>query len=207
MPQDLEPLLLETLGAEWQMEYETPPKNSYDNGICILWNKSALEGITFERLSLPLIPQAKLWEKAWIRVHGFGRNAFLLQKGALVGTFKWNNRRLRITSLHLDWQGGLKQRTAQLAFIRDYLISRPNADHEIICGDFNTIGVLNKKRQIKLFLEVLGNRFQDAAANPEDTFPPFLLDHIFVKNLQSVQFQTSKLPGSDHFPVLAKLVV
>src|SRR5690349_1458655 len=74
-PQDLELLLKQTLGPEWQMEYETPPRSRYDFGACTLWNKSVLEAVSFERLSLPLIPKPKVWEKTWIRVHGAGPNA------------------------------------------------------------------------------------------------------------------------------------
>jgi endonuclease/exonuclease/phosphatase family metal-dependent hydrolase len=206
MPQDLESLLLKALGPHWQMEYETPSKNSYDNGACILWNESVLSAISFERLLLPQISKSRMWEKAWIRSHGFGANAFLLQKGALVGTFNWNSQRLRITSLHLDWQGGLRQRMTQLTFIGNYLVSHPNVNYEVICGDFNTIGLFNKGKQTRMILEILGNEFRDTATKLEPTFPPFVLDRILVKYLRAEWFQVYKLPGSDHFPIATSLL-
>jgi endonuclease/exonuclease/phosphatase family metal-dependent hydrolase len=202
-PVDLETLLLEALGPEWQIEYETPEKPSHDYGVCFLWNKSALKALSFHRLPMPKVAKPKLWEKAWIRAHGF--NTFNTQRGALIGTFNWNGQQVRITNLHLDWQGGVRQRAAQISHIKDFLTGNPKADYEIICGDFNTIGIFNKKKQPKMFIGILGDGFYDACSKPEPTCPPFILDHIFVKNFQVQEFQTHKLAGSDHYPVFARL--
>jgi endonuclease/exonuclease/phosphatase family metal-dependent hydrolase len=203
-PVDLEILLLEALGSEWQMEYVTPNPPLHDYGLCILWKKSALIALSFQKLPLPLLTKAKLWEKAFILLRGF--RTFIVQRGALAGTFVWNNRRLRITTLHLDWQGGLKQRITQLAYLKDYLDSLPGADFEIICGDFNTIGVFNKKKQAKIISNTLGSEFQNACDTLGVTCPPvFHLDYMFVKNLQVSNFQICKLAGSDHFPIFADL--
>lgn len=204
-PVDLEIKLLEVLGAEWQMEYVTPNPPLHDYGLCILWKKSALTAISFEQLALPLVPKAKLWEKAWILLHGF--ETFIVQRGALVGTFRWNDKRLRITTVHLDWEGGFKQRATQLSYIRDYLTSLEKVDCEIICGDFNTIGVFNKTKQMKLVSNILGNEFHNACNTIGITCPPlFHLDYMFVKNLQVSNFQICKLAGSDHFPILGELL-
>lgn len=205
-PVDLEELFLKTLGPEWQIEYQTPEKPLHDYGACILWNKSLLEAISFERLPLPKITKARLWERLFVRAHGFGPEAFVVQRGALVGTFRWKGKILRVTTLHLDWAGGFKQRKTQIEFIRDYLNSHPGVDYEIICGDFNTLGIFNKKKQAKIISNILGSEFHNVCDTVNITCPPFQLDHMFVKNLRVNNFKVCKLPGSDHFPILSELV-
>ncbi len=204
-PADLEQLLLGALGSEWQIKYESPPRPQHDYGVCILWNQSILQVIFFQHLTLPLIPLAKVWEKVWIRLHGF--KDFIVRRGALIGTFNWNGCRVRITSLHLDWQGGRNHRKTQLAYIREYLILHPEADAEIITGDFNTINVFNKVEQGQRIAAIFGNEFHDACNKPAVTCPPFILDHMLVKNLQVLEFQVHTLAGSDHFPIFAKVAL
>jgi endonuclease/exonuclease/phosphatase family metal-dependent hydrolase len=205
-PADLEVLLLAALGPDWQMEYVTPEPPLHDFGQCILWKKSVLEPVSFEQLPLPLLPKAKRWEKAWISWLGF--DTYIVQRGALVGTFNWNNKRLRITVMHLDWQGSFKQRAAQLTYIKDYLAAQEAADFEIVCGDFNTLGVFNKAKQMERIANILGSEFSNTCSVMGETCRPLLhLDHIFVKNFRVNDFQIYKIPGSDHFPLFADLAI
>ena len=204
-PIDLEIKLLEALGPDWWIEYETSDKPRYDYGLCILWKNSALQALSFKRLAFPLISKAKTWEKLWLYFHGTGKEAFIPQRGALIGTFNWNSLRLRITNLHLDWQSGMRHRMKQITYLRDYLTTDSGSDFEVICGDFNSIGILKKAKQPRIFGRILGNEFENASNTLTITCPPFSLDHMFVKNLKVKYFQVRKLPGSDHFPIFACL--
>lgn len=56
---------------------------------------------------------------------------------------------------------------------------------------------------------ILGGGFKNACNSTEATTCPPLqhLDQMFVKNLQVNDFQIRKLPGSDHFSLIAELVI
>lgn len=203
-PVDLEEALLDALGPDWQMEYETAPRPQHDFGQCILWNTTVLQALSFERLTLPPLPKAKMWEKFWIRFTGSGPEAFVVKRGALVGTFRWGDFHLRVANAHLDWQGGTAQRISQVVYVRDYLAAHPDADGDIICGDFNSIGVFDKTRQVEVFEKIL-DEFENASSTPLMTCPPFTLDYLFVKNLWATDFRVHALRGSNHFPISAEI--
>ena len=204
-PIDLEIKFLENLGPDWQIKYETPPKPLHDYGVCILWKKTDLQIVSFECLALPLLSKTSWWGKLWIRFNGFGPEAFIVQRGALIGTFLWKECRLRITSLHMDWQGGRKHRLAQVKYLKEYLLTHPEVDHEVICGDWNSIGLWKKELEPKAFMELLGHDFKNACKETVITCPPFAVDHVFVKNLEIKNFKVPRLLGSDHFPVYIHL--
>jgi endonuclease/exonuclease/phosphatase (EEP) superfamily protein YafD len=130
------------------------------------------------------------------------------QRAALIGHFNLNGKTLRISNLHLDWQGGFKQRGAQLKHLRDYLKAKKAAEFEIFCGDFNTVGFyrFSEKRLSKL-KKVLGEEYINAFHNERTTSYLQMLDHIFVKNMVVSKAQVLKLKGSDHFPLMAEIKI
>jgi len=204
--------LLKILGDKWRAEYLIE-EESHDLGLCILWKTTDLELETFEAVLLPKLNREHIYEKAFQRVmdkyeklaHKYLGPA---QRAALIGNFRINGIKIQITNVHLDWQGGFRQRELQLRHVRDYLKSRKSADFEIFCGDFNTLGFYRfSQKRLKKVKSVLGEEFINAFQNQRTTSYLQMLDQIFVKNLKVAKAQILRLKGSDHFPLLAEIKV
>lgn len=131
-------LLLKRLGPLWQAEsFLSSKSKSFDYGLCLVWHSETLEPIKFEHLSLPRLHILGLSEMAY---EIFTRRGFRsIQRGVLVGHFIYQGQPLRISNLHLDWQGGLKHRLKQIKFLREHLQEQGKLAREIVCGDLNTI--------------------------------------------------------------------
>lgn len=204
--------LLKLLGPSWKAEYLISPQ-SFDLGLCTLWDSSKLQALSFEKLLLPRLPKLKLHEKIFVKVRTKMekiQNPKVLptQRAALIGKFKFLGQPLLITNLHLDWQGGFRQRKRQLKALNDYLKSRVRAEFEVFCGDFNTLGFYRfSGRRQKKVRELLGEEFINVFHNRRTTSFPQMLDHIFVKNLTVAKSEILKFHGSDHFPLLAEIKI
>jgi endonuclease/exonuclease/phosphatase family metal-dependent hydrolase len=209
------------LGREWKGEYLLDKKNPYLGlGLGVLWNTFSLKLIDVDEILLPKTKPFNFVERLKTRAKE------PVQRGALVATFKISKKILRIVNLHLDWQGGFRQRKQQLNYIISYLKKRGNVDYEIFCGDFNTIGptLFFKKRQRKIN-EILGvdfiNVFPDLRWTQDlKSFDPEVkyaslhkkalrlgvnfhqkLDYVFSKGLLIKEAKMLKFEGSDHFPL------
>lgn len=199
---DISALLLKALGPGWQAEcFLSSKPNNFDYGLCMLWQSSTLQSVSFEHLSLPLLPKLKIWEKFVHFSRGFP--AVPSRRGTLIGVFNFAGKQIRISTVHLDWQGGLKERVNQISFLKQYLASPPSFDYELLCGDFNTIGIFSRKEQSHQVETLLGPEFKDAFTKPYITVTPGQrLDHLFAKGFSVKDAQVCKVPGSDHFPIM-----
>ena len=133
-----------------------------------------------------------------------------VQRGALIGTFKLGDKTVRITSIHLDWNGRFPQRRKQLEFFKTQLTSP--ADCEIICGDLNTVGIGTEmvlRNQARKFRNLLGPGFISAYTKIRPTQRYFLqrLDHIFIKGAKVKESHVFRRRGSDHYPLVAALEI
>lgn len=202
-----------------------------NHGFAIIWTKEkkSLTFLRVDKILLPVLnrPFGKL-EKIYMRPKKeLGRRA------AIIGYFTFHGEKLRIANLHLDPIGSEKHRTMQLRFLHDYL-QKEKATYEIICGDFNTLGVrFFTKKQQKTLHTLLERGYtntcssirwtQDGLASidmaiPSKKFRLALhlmkklrlhvyqkLDYIFVKGFSSAQAKRFDIAGSDHFPIVATL--
>ncbi len=183
--------------------YSEDGANWYDYGLGVLWDTNVFFDPTFNQLSFPKKSRLTLWDKSFFWILGLTPTIF--GRGALIGTFTFGEKTVRITNLHLDFQGGDIHRANQLQSLTNYLNSQPLVDNEIICGDFNTIGLLGKQEKITGLKKILGNGFQSIFKKPYTSSIIQQLDYIFVKNLSVRQAKIIKLLGSDHYPLLAEL--
>ena len=201
-------ILLAALGDGWKSETFLEP-GTFNMGVGILWKADVIEPLTIERLLLPRLSKFNVYETIlergiirWVNEPP--------QRAALIGTFKLNGRLLRITNVHLDCHGHFSQRAKQLTYLAAHLKSLPSVDREIICGDFNTIGLeVLSKNQEKKIRGLLGPEFINAYPYATPTFNNLAqrLDYIFVKNMKVREAKVLKLKGSDHFPLVASLEI
>jgi endonuclease/exonuclease/phosphatase family metal-dependent hydrolase len=198
-------LLLKTLGEDWQAEYFLSNKpNSFDYGLCMIWHSSELEPVSFQPIALPALEELKTWEKVFELYKR--KDSGPIQRGALIGTFKMGGKVIRVSTAHLDWQGGFGQRASQIKFIKDNFLSHSKVDYEIVCGDFNTLGYFSRKRQAQQIELLLGEGFKSSFTKTYSTFTPKQqLDYIYVKGFSIQGAEVCKVRGSDHFPVMATL--
>jgi endonuclease/exonuclease/phosphatase family metal-dependent hydrolase len=203
----------------WQARYahQGPVSN-----LAILWDSSALKPEKFHDILLPNLGRADL-------VQRLKRHTEVFQRGALVGNFSVGEKAVRITSAHLGWEGGVRHRLNQLAFLKNYLDAHP-ADADVVAGDFNTWApAMFRRRQGKKVQKVLGQAYTNALPKlkwscdlsysvPQDGWGPVIkicrplgiklksrLDYLFARNLKVVSAEMLDLPGSDHRPLMAKL--
>ncbi|MDE2399538.1 MAG: hypothetical protein KGL67_00795 [Patescibacteria group bacterium] len=192
---------LKALGEGWEHETFLEP-HSINFGLCFIWRADVLKVKKLEKLVLPKIPKFN------IRVIA-KKIKKIIDRGALIGTFEMNGKLIRISNIHLDCHGQFAQRERQLKALVDYLKSNSSIDKEIICGDFNTIGMeaLSKKQEKKI-LDILGPNFINAHPRSTPTFHLLQrLDYIFVKNIKVKKAEVLKLKGSDHRPIIASLEI
>lgn len=199
-------LIDENLPRNFQSYYFLGDKTDpYSYGQGILWNTETFSAIGFDKLPLPPKNGLTLSDKLFFWAVGLSPRIF--KRGALIGTFMFGQHRIRISNIHLDFQGGDVQRIKQLQAVTDYLGSLPAVDSEIVCGDFNTVGILGKKKKIIALEKLLGAGFKSVVHRPYISAIIQQLDYIFIKNLKIKNTKILKLRGSDHFPLLAEVSV
>ncbi|HEV8601128.1 MAG TPA: endonuclease/exonuclease/phosphatase family protein, partial [Patescibacteria group bacterium] len=176
---------------------------SSDYGLAMLWRKSDMNQVKFDRLTFPGVGQLKPYEQFIEFIQR--KNSDPIKRGALIGTFVLQDRTIRISNLHLDWHGGFEHRINQLKHLIDSLKPEP-AHGEIICGDFNTVSFMNTKEQIQKINSLLGSEFVNAIPQfrPSTIFLQHL-DHIFARNLPVKHARIHAMLGSDHYPVTASM--
>jgi endonuclease/exonuclease/phosphatase family metal-dependent hydrolase len=192
------------------------------SNLAVLWDGLTLEPQKFHDLLLPNLGHADL-------VQRLKRHTSIFQRGALVGNFLFRGKILRVTSAHLGWEGGVRHRLKQLAFLREFL-DGSSADCDVVAGDFNTWApAVFRGRQGNKVQKVLGAAYTNALPKlkwscdlsysvPQDGWGPVVkicrplgiklksrLDYLFVRNLKVVSAEMLDLPGSDHRPLMARL--
>lgn len=131
---------------------------------------------------------------------------------AQIAVIQIKNKRLAIVNLHLDWQGGAKQRQAQLASLGDQIShEETDIDGFIIMGDFNIPGQAEAKNSFKYVnTNAFGRKFDDMI--PVITDQPTVVMGGLLKfkpdmAIVSQKIKKSKLTtltnshGSDHLPI------
>lgn len=174
----------------------------FDYGLGMLWDTSLLSLQSFHQLSLPEQGHLTFWNKLFYWM--LGLEPKIIKRGALIGTYIFKHKEIRITNLHLDFQGGISHRAHQLKSLTDYLASQVHVDHEVICGDFNTLGLFKKQEKILTLEKRLGDGFRSVMRQAYNSQVVQQLDYIFTKNLTVGKVGLLKLSGSDHYPLLAK---
>lgn len=175
----------------------------FDYGLGVLWDTTLFSLQSFHQLSLPEQSRLTVWNKLFYWM--LGLQPKIIKRGALIGTFIFEQRKVRVTNLHLDFQGGNNHRANQLKSLTNYLALEAPADHEVLCGDFNTLGLFNKMDKIPTLQKQLGHAFKSVLSTPYSSALAQQLDYIFVKNVKLCAAQILKLQGSDHRPVWAKV--
>lgn len=199
-------LILNTLGPRWKGEFflGINPK-SFDYGLALIWNLEVLQPTKFEKIFFPMLNKMRLYEQAleFVKV----KDIRLTQRGALIGAFSYAGSQLRINNVHLDWQGGSEHRFSQFEYLIKYLDAEmPPVEYEIICGDFNTLGIRDNSKELNRIQALLGEKFISSFPKFTRTTTHFQhLDHIFARNLKISQGKVFRLPGSDHYPIMTTL--
>lgn len=210
------------LGSEWQVEYFLGDKNPrIDVGLTMIWKTAKLKLQNLEKILLPKLESLNFYERY---ITSVPRPP---QRGAMIASFDVNGGELRITNLHLDWQGGVSQRMNQVEYLASHLRKNSNLINEIIAGDFNTIGgeksSISQRYRIKKilknnFIEALPDlkwTFDGASIDPARGFSNFQkllvrfgirfyqrLDYLFVKGIKLKEAKMEKMEGSDHYPLV-----
>jgi endonuclease/exonuclease/phosphatase family metal-dependent hydrolase len=221
-------LLLKKLGKDWQAVYHLGQARSLlGMGNGIIWHTKTLTLKDHQKVLLPPSPPLAIHEKAFVWLAA-GLTA-PLRRRALIGRFRFNGKLVRITNLHLDFNGGTVQRVKQLKYLKNLLAHDNKNAREIICGDFNCLDLLNIGAEHRIYHQVLGDQYQDASErvgwtgdlNKIDSSQGMKLfarlikifrlqvrrkiDYVWVKNVTVEECYKLAWSGSDHYPVLASL--
>ena len=193
----------ESFSDGWGIDYFLN-ENTHDLGLCIMWKKSELDLVKTEKLFLPKIE--KLHKTIEVLEKVFFDRRLPVQRGALVADFKAGNILVRVANVHLDWIGGTEHKASQLRSLVCHLEKKNNVTHEVVCGDFNTVGPLGLlRRRRERILSAFAGKFIEASSEMRLTSHTFQkLDYIFSRGFKKAQAERFFLFGSDHMPLLAK---
>jgi endonuclease/exonuclease/phosphatase family metal-dependent hydrolase len=222
-------ILLGKLGHNWKAIYNVGRGDVYQNhGTCILWNTRILQYRSHKAYFLPKLQALALHENIFTLLAGHRPKPML--RRSISGVFRYKNRDIKITSLHLDHVGGLMHRNKQLR----YLMHQKNEEkvkYEIYCGDFNSFDLLRTGAEKKLLIESFGPDFEEASDKIKWTADLYnteslgrqtiflklikifhlhlrrKLDYIWVKNFKVLKTHAINVKGSDHLPIIATLKI
>lgn len=219
--------IIKRLGGQWQVVCNLGSEKSIRGlGNCIIWNSKALHLQSCEKMILPFSNVLKPHEKLFSKLAG--GISVPLERRIVSACFVFEETSIRVTNVHLDHNGGTKNRIRQLNFLVKALNLNPHS-HEIICGDFNNLDPLNNGKERTQYRQILGSSFTEATGQIDwtadlynlDTSAGFKLlqqivklarlhvrkklDYIWVKNISVSSCKTFQLVGSDHLPVVANL--
>lgn len=223
-------VFLKRLGEKWQATTHVGKENSkLSIGTCILWNSDVLKLKYEKKILLPKLKKFDLHEKLFYKL--IGVQGIPLQRKAVSCCFQFNNKTLRVTSLHIDNVGGPIHRLKQISYLLAQLDTFEISDYEIICGDFNTFDLLRTGYERRLLEKKFGKDFIDASKTVGWTcdiynfdfktsipiFPWVIktfnihirsrLDYIWVRNIKVLECKKITLHGSDHYPIVADLEI
>lgn len=99
-----------------------------------------------------------------------------------------------------------KLRSEEIDFLKNEIDKSPYP--VIICGDFNDTPASYAYQQL---IKGLDDTYSASATNIGNTYfwntPPIRIDHILInKKYKSFYYEVKKLPFSDHYPVVAKII-
>jgi len=196
--------MLSALGPSWKAEFLLSYNSKNDYGLGVIWNADKLQLQHFQSIDLPTLQGIPRLQSI-IEQYLLSGDASPVKRAANVALFKVDDAVIRIVNVHADWHGGMEHRLSQVKHLLEYLKSEPY-HAELICGDFNTIGLLSNKKQMTMLRDALGAEYVSAFPDFRlTTFHGQHLDHIFAKNCDFKRTQIYRIMGSDHFPVVAEV--
>lgn len=218
-------ILLEDLGPGWKAIYNLGrEKKNLGMGNGILWNVQKIKLKNKQEIFLPKSRTYLPHEMIFSLIAGGIIVPF--QRRTISGTFQIDEKYIRITNLHLDHNGGLKNRGKQLKYLVNVIKKETKVDCEIICGDFNSFDLLKRGEEYRQEKEIIGSDFHDISDNVAWTadlgntklkcgmFLNFFIKHIHIKrkldfiwakNMKRISCETLPVNTSDHRPLIAFL--
>ncbi len=222
--------ILKRLGKNWKASYNVGLEDGrLSIGTCIIWNTTVLTLKYEKKILLPKLNTFSAHEKFYYWI--IGVPGIPVQRRVTTCYFTINQKLLRVSSIHIDNVGGQLHRMQQLSYLLTQLKQNTTPDYEIICGDFNTFDLLKTGYEKKLLQKKFGKEFHDASKKVGWTsdiynidfktsisvFPWIIktfhlhirrrLDYLWVKNMKVIKCEKIMIPGSDHFPVVAKFEI
>lgn len=225
-------LLLEKFGKDWKAEFNLSNESEYllNHGVAIVWNNEKLKLQNIEKVFLPKDNSLPPLELFISLIGGFSNRP--VPRKALIATFQLGNEKVRITSIHLDFTGGLKKRMRQMKYFLNHLQSKEDTKSEIVCGDLNTFDTFNTGREheemlrlfkkysfvdasskVKWSIDLMNAGFGKGVLSAKRILSTInlhiykKLDYIWSKNLKVLHSKRIDVPGSDHFPVMAEFEI
>jgi endonuclease/exonuclease/phosphatase family metal-dependent hydrolase len=214
----LDALLRNPRYQSWRVEYATV---SMGGNLATLWNSNKVQFQSSEIIPLPVLKRRAVSEMLK-GLSGTRRRIGLSCEFLLAGKI------MRVTNVHLAWEGGKKQRLRQVIYLKKVLAEKP-VDHDLIAGDFNTVSELTRQQEEKNIALAFGPGYINALPDipwsfdiihdyaPQDGLETVTkicravgitfrsrLDYFFTRNLETVSGEMFDLRGSDHRPLLAK---
>lgn len=221
--------ILNKLGKSWDaISHLGDNESVLSMGNCILWNKKKVSLIKHSFNILPESKSLALHEKMFSILAGGVSIPF--KRRVILANFQLNKNNFSIANIHLDHNGGTKNRLVQLAFIKKNLKNFSISSKEIICGDFNCFDLTNNGREDQLYQEILGQDYMEATKNIDWTgdlydidtrfgnvlfgkLIRFLnihiqkkVDYVWLKEINTSQCKKLDVLGSDHKPIITELI-
>lgn len=123
----------------WEIVSFTSPEYNEKDGLVTAWNARE-NGLTLIDSTGVLLPvpdkRGSIFQKGVTAIKGQQGKI-----GAQFTEFETGESRFRVTNMHLSDVGGIKHRLKQVEHVQDHIMKRKSAEHEIFCGDLNTIGL------------------------------------------------------------------
>ncbi len=219
--------LLSHLGKNWSSFTHLGNGFSWSNmGTATIWNNQILKSTKNTRINLPINHKLSFHESLFSKLLAGDDSIF--QRRSIVSTFNFQEHDFQIANIHLDHVGGSKQRQKQLSFILNTL--NQNLFYSIVCGDFNTFDLRQSGKEVNSIQTLFGPNYKDISENigwTADIFRtnfdkanPILkaiikgcnihiqkkLDYIWTKGFSCTSIKKLDVLGSDHLPIIAKLI-
>jgi endonuclease/exonuclease/phosphatase family metal-dependent hydrolase len=207
--------------AGWRVVYGHA---GHGGNIAILWNTQKMQLRDYELIPFPTLPKPAISQRLGLRRE-------MRHRAGLACTFAYDRKSVRITSVHFAWEGGMRQRSIELSYLRDVLM-RSSVDSDIIAGDFNTVPEIRRRGQEKKIEKIFGSQWKNALPDIQWTYAmtDYLdpqagvetisrvcrwlgitfrgrLDYFFTQNVSTVSGEMLDLPGSDHRPIIGTFLM
>lgn len=217
--------LTQVLGPSWRIESFFDADAENDLGLIIACKHTTFTFLSRHELFLPQVQHYSLIELLIKSLVGLSQ--YILKRKALSIILSYKGKLINIVTLHLSLEGGTKQRLHQLRYIQQHI--KNNTRYKIVCGDFNTLHFDGKLPQEQEKIQEILSGFTDTTKHipvtadaTQYTYPTLLnqlvygvihfftihlyqkLDYIWTKGLQHQEVQAIRIPGSDHFPIIAQ---
>lgn len=218
------------LGGDWEAFCHLGEKKDIAGmGNCILWNKKIISASSKHPVLLPYSQKFAIHEKVFTLLVG-GLSKPLKRRSVFIN-FSLQGTEFCVANVHLDHNGGAKNRLKQLAYAKNQLDDIATSDKVILCGDFNCFDLLKTGYEYDSYEKLLRPDYVEATKNIDwtgdlydvDTSKGLVafgktirflnihvrrkIDYIWLKNIRLKECRKLDLSGSDHKPIVAEVVV